>query len=160
MCCREGHFTDDGQSGWVIVDEESMRPVAEASEWVLFVARRRKVTSNNPRMFLGSVVLNWFAGRGLDWRDSHVGELPLVFQIRRRTHPNRPLPAALRQIGQRSDDRCRPIPQVLRNAWDWSPRDVVLGCPSPPGHAPRDFHEGESGQHRLIRARTFKAPKS
>ena len=39
-----------GQSGWVIVDEESMRPVAEASEWVLFMQGRRKVTSNNPRI--------------------------------------------------------------------------------------------------------------
>ncbi len=65
-----------GQSGWVIVDEESMRPVAEASEWVLFMQGAGR-SPQTIRAYVPRVCwfLNWTAGRGLDWHEIRVGEL-------------------------------------------------------------------------------------
>ena len=149
-----------GQSGWVIVDEESMRPVAEASEWVLFMQGAGR-SPQTIRAYVPRVCwfLNWTAGRRLDWHEIRVGELtrfkfavehtPTVhYRLRSGRSVNAVMTAVvefLRFCGMRG----------LVSA------DVVSGLSQPKylAYAPRDFHEGESGQHRLIRARTLKAPE-
>ncbi|MFD6400643.1 tyrosine-type recombinase/integrase [Nocardia sp. NPDC060249] len=149
-----------GRVSWVIVDEESCRPVAEVAEWVLFLHGAGR-SPNTVRAYVPRVCwfLNWASGLGLDWRTVRVGDLArFKFTVEQTpkihggTRAGKSVNAVLIAV-------CEFLRFCASRGFVLSETIAGLSQPKYLAHLPTGFDVGEGGQFRMIRSRALKAPE-
>ncbi|MEU2716184.1 tyrosine-type recombinase/integrase [Streptomyces sp. NPDC007205] len=149
-----------GEITWLLVDEETYRPHAEAQEFALYL-RGAGRSPQTQRAYVPRIgrFLNWCAERGTDWKTVGLGDMTrFKFHIER-TPTRHGHPPSGKTVNAVLTAVCEFLRFCAVHGHVAHEVAARLSEPRFLTSPPVGFDPGEGGQHLMVKARALKAPE-